>query len=110
LELKRVLKKKIEQLYSMMSLWDPIAQQLPIIISRLQSLKVLHEESVLFNETLNQITTEQNQIAEIQKTNENTFKELEKNFKENSQSIISNIEVLQKRMTELSSRIDKLQK
>jgi len=82
---------------------------LPIIINRLQSLKVLHEESVIFNETLNQITTEQTQVSELLKSNENTFKELDKNFKANTQAILSNIEALDKRFVALAARIDKIQ-
>jgi len=105
---KEGTEKKIEQCYNMMLYWDTIAQQLPIIINRLQSLKVLHEESVMFNETLNQITSEQSQLSELLKSNESTFNELNKNFKENTQSILSNIEALDKRFAALSARIDKI--
>jgi len=106
---KEGTEKKIEECYATILKWDPIAQQLPIIINRLQSLKVLHEESVLFNETLNQITTEQAQVSELLKSNENTFKELDKNFKVNTQAILSNIEALDKRFVALAARIDKIQ-
>jgi len=107
--LKEGTEKKIEECYATILKWDPIAQQLPIIINRLQSLKVLHEESVIFNETLNQITTEQTQVSELLKSNENTFKELDKNFKANTQAILSNIEALDKRFVALAARIDKIQ-
>jgi len=58
---------------------------------------------------LNQITSEQTQVSELLKSNENTFKELDKNFKANTQAILSNIEALDKRFVALAARIDKIQ-
>ncbi len=49
----------------MMSRADVSLQQLPMVISRLQSLRPLHEESLAFSQTIRHMQNQQNEILQL---------------------------------------------
>lgn len=52
-----------------MGKWDLVAQQLPTIVSRLQSLKKLHEEAATVSTTVAQMDEQQTEMKKLLKSN-----------------------------------------
>jgi len=102
--------EKIESLYTLMTKWDNIAVSVPVIVSRLQSLKDIHEDSatamVRLENVEKQIETCQNVLVE----DKATLSKIGQNFGANVKTIQSNIGSLENRLTAISAKIDQLAK
>jgi len=100
--------KKVDELFTLMSKWDVSAQQLPAIVSRMQSLKVLHEESASFHQSAVQLDTQQQEMKKLLKNNSELMSQLEKNFAGNVSVIQNNVTSLEKRFTALAKKLEEL--
>lgn len=96
--------KKISELFEIMTKWDMTSQHLPILVTRLKSLKHLHEEAATFAQNLRNLQETQNQIElqlENQKLVGSEIKELmEKNMKQTQE----NIKSLEQRIEKLAQK------
>jgi len=97
--------QKIASIFEMMNKWDTVALQMPTLVSRLQSLKALHEESSNFSHTVDKIATEQEEIKQLLKNHTDLGNKLEETFRTNLSTIQSNVTVLEKRFADLSKKI-----
>jgi len=98
--------QKINELYDIINRIDVSTQQLPTLISRLQSLKALHEESAFFVRTLKQLENEQQEISKLITVNNTTLVEVSKGLKSNFTAIEHNFSSLEKRIVALSSKLN----
>jgi len=97
--------QKIASIFEMMNKWDTVALQMPTLVSRLQSLKALHEESSNFSHTVDKIATEQEEIKQLLKNHTDLGNKLEETFRTNLSTIQSNVTVLEKRFADLNKKI-----
>jgi len=99
---------QVNELFEMMKKWDTKSQQLESVVGRLNSLRVLHEQSGSFVHTVKQLESEQDEIKNLLKTNNDLTTQLETNFTNNMTAIQSNITALEKRFTSLSKKMEEL--
>jgi len=100
--------KKVDELFTLMTKWDVTSQQLPAIVSRLQSLKVLHEESASFHQNIVQLDSQQQEMKKLLKSNTELMSQLDKNFSANVGIIQNNVTSLEKRFTALAKKLEEL--
>jgi len=100
--------KKVDELFNLMTKWDVTSQQLPAIVSRLQSLKVLHEESASFHQNIAQLDTQQQEMKKLLKSDTELMSQLDKNFSANVGIIQNNVTALEKRFTALAKKLEEL--
>jgi len=100
--------KKIEEMFEIMNRWDISSQQLPGIISRLQTLKVLHDESASFLQNITLLENHQQEMKTNLKSNGELMKHLETNFNSNISTISSNVTSIEKKIASLSKKLEEL--
>ncbi|KAL1240744.1 Replication factor C subunit [Trichinella spiralis] len=84
--------KKIEELYDMMKKWDSTCDSLPLIVDRLQSLQVLHEQAVQFSQYLTYLDGVQQDISKSLSNCSTLLTEVQTVFGKNMEVIKENFE------------------
>jgi len=84
---KQINEKKVSDMFDMMNKWDATNQQLPTIISRLKSLKSLHEEAAAFSHTVHELEAQQEEMKKLLKSDNDLLKQVDENFKKNLETI-----------------------
>jgi dynactin-2 len=100
--------KKINELHSLISGVDAAIEELPIIVNRLTALKTLHEESAVVNQNLQRVDQEQFEITNMLKNHNTTLAQVEENFTKNMTTIQNNFNLIDKRIADLQSKMEKL--
>ncbi|KAI9193190.1 Dynamitin-domain-containing protein [Polychytrium aggregatum] len=100
--------KKILYLHSTMERLEPMSNIIPQLITRLHSLKTLHQEAAVFSESLKMLTQGQDKLEDNSKLMQSAIARLESSIADNQASVENNIEALEKRMSGLIERIEKL--
>eukprot|EP01117_Protostelium_nocturnum_P007067 TRINITY_DN2535_c0_g1_i1.p1 TRINITY_DN2535_c0_g1~~TRINITY_DN2535_c0_g1_i1.p1 ORF type:complete len:423 (-),score=108.94 TRINITY_DN2535_c0_g1_i1:28-1296(-) len=98
--------QKINELFDIVNKWDVTAQQLPSIVQRLQSLRNLHEQSISFVNTVQQVESQQEEMRQLLQSNNELASKLEGNFSSNMNVIQSNISSLEKRFDDLRRKLE----
>jgi dynactin-2 len=93
--------EKIDKLLHKVQRWDSIANQVPLIVSRLQSLKDVHEESLLFGETIRKLTSHQEEIQSLLGSQDVVLSKLEQAFQNNAKIIEANVKSIDQRIQAL---------
>jgi len=107
---KQVNEKKIADMFELMSKWDSTNQQLPAIVSRLKSLKSLHEEAASFSHTVHELEAQQDEMKKLLKSDSELLKQLEENFKKNVNVIQNNVSSLDGRIAVLTKKMEEKSK
>eukprot|EP00029_Vermamoeba_vermiformis_P014253 TRINITY_DN9376_c0_g1_i1.p1 TRINITY_DN9376_c0_g1~~TRINITY_DN9376_c0_g1_i1.p1 ORF type:complete len:424 (+),score=127.07 TRINITY_DN9376_c0_g1_i1:16-1287(+) len=100
--------KKINELHSLISGVDAAIEELPIIVNRLTALKTLHEESAVINQNLQRVDQEQFEITNLLKSHNTTLAQVEENFNKNMTTIQNNFNLIDKRIADLQTKMEKL--
>eukprot|EP01133_Synstelium_polycarpum_P002901 gene2901-3333_t len=98
---------KINEIFELMNRWDTVGQQIPSIINRLYTLRSLHEEGLALSNHVGNLEKDQAGITSLLKTNSSLMNKMDESFKGNMTTIQSNIESLEKRITDISSKMNK---
>ncbi len=88
--------------------WNSVANQVPLIVSRLQSLKTAHDDSILFGDTIRRLTTHQTEISSILSSNDTLLNQLKEAFADNMNTIESNVQHMDQRMQALQDKLAQL--
>jgi len=91
-----------------MERWDLISQQLPNIVSRLQALKSLHNDGASFQQGVQQLEAQQEEIKKLLKFNGELMTKVDANFKGNLNIIQSNFQALETRFSDLTKKLEDL--
>lgn len=59
-----------------MNKWDSTSEQLPMIVSRLQSLKILHEEAAAFSKNIQELESQQDEMKKLLKSDSELLKQV----------------------------------
>jgi len=100
--------EKIEKLFETMNKWDSNAEQIPIIVDRLITLKNVHEQSVNSISTIRQIQEDHQNNSALMKSLTTNFEQLQQTFIDNVKIIEGNTSKLEQRMEELSRKMNSL--
>jgi hypothetical protein len=103
-----VYMEKIASLYSIMHRWDTTAQQLPLVVSRLQSLKDLHEESADAAVRLQHVARTQDKCRLLLQSDRTALRKLQESVAANAKIMHTNVTALESRFTALAAKMDKL--
>jgi len=102
--------EKIDTLYALMSKWDNVAVSVPVIVSRLQSLKDIHEDSATAMVRLENVEKQIDTCQTVLTEDKQTLAKIGQNFGANVKTIQSNITNLENRLNSISTKIDQLAK
>lgn len=94
------LDRKATELFEFCHRWSAVAPVLPTIISRLQSLQVLHQESASYTTRLAQLEQQQEELAKLLETTSSAVQDLGK-------SLQDNVKMMKESMTALEGKITK---
>merc|ERR1712151_570839 len=90
--------KKVNELFELCHSWSSTAASLPAVVSRLQSLQALHQESESFASRLGALDSQQQELAKLLETTNASVGELGKHLKENVSAIMENMKALEQKM------------
>lgn len=97
--------EKIDKLLLKMERWESIARQVPLVVSRLQSLKDVHEQSILFGETIRKLTTNQDIIRQQLISQDKLLEKVDGVFQNNVKIIEENVNSIDQRIRALQEKI-----
>jgi len=90
---------KAVELFEMMSRWETMAANLPIIQQRLIALNELHQQAFQFSSTLSHYEAEQQALKTSLDTNEQLLKQLKTTFQSNLESLKTQLATIDQKLT-----------
>jgi len=105
---KNSYETKVNEIFETMERWDLISQQLPNIVSRLQALKSLHNDGASFQQGVQQLEAQQEEIKKLLKFNGELMTKVDANFKGNLNIIQSNFQAMETRFSDLTKKLEDL--
>ncbi|GAA5850454.1 hypothetical protein JCM8547_001880 [Rhodosporidiobolus lusitaniae] len=100
--------QKIDALFTLLPRLDPLLPLAPRLLTRLQSLGVLHASAASFGENLSGLKDEVDRLGEGEKGLREVLEGLETSVRENEKTVRGNLESLGKRVEEVGRRLDAL--
>lgn len=100
--------QKIDELYKLMSRWDKSSEQLPLVVSRLQSLKDLHEESANAVARVQALEKQNAAIDSLLRNDQAALSQVSKSLATNVGVMAGNVKALETRFDELAKKMGKL--
>eukprot|EP00485_Elphidium_margaritaceum_P020588 CAMPEP_0202726206 /NCGR_PEP_ID=MMETSP1385-20130828/184491_1 /ASSEMBLY_ACC=CAM_ASM_000861 /TAXON_ID=933848 /ORGANISM="Elphidium margaritaceum" /LENGTH=460 /DNA_ID=CAMNT_0049392421 /DNA_START=39 /DNA_END=1422 /DNA_ORIENTATION=+ len=105
IQITKTKEEKINKLFEMMTRWDQAALQLPTIVSRLRSIKNLHEESANIVEKVNRLDTQNKLIQQTLESNKNILASVQQSLQENAQTMQNNMKLIQERLQKITQKL-----
>ncbi len=96
---------RVDKLYEKVLKWQSMANHVPHVVTRLESLKTVHDDSVYLSETLKNTKQQQVDLQELLNVQETLLKQVEQGYIENMANVESNISTLDQRMNELLEKL-----
>lgn len=96
----------MSELYDLLSKWDSFVDVVPDLISRLQSLKSLHEQASHFGQSLIQLDSSQSSLSSQMQGQAKLLAELEASFTANVSAIEANCERVESRVNVLLEKFE----
>lgn len=93
------LDKKANELFEFCHRWNAVAPSLPAIISRLQSLQALHQESHSFTSRLAALEHQQDELTKLLETTASAVQDLGKGMQENMAIVRDSMRELEGKIT-----------
>eukprot|EP01114_Cavostelium_apophysatum_P020193 TRINITY_DN6701_c0_g1_i1.p1 TRINITY_DN6701_c0_g1~~TRINITY_DN6701_c0_g1_i1.p1 ORF type:complete len:446 (+),score=109.32 TRINITY_DN6701_c0_g1_i1:92-1339(+) len=100
--------KKLNEIMEIMNRWDITSQNLPALITRLQSLKTLHDEAAGLLQGVTLLDSHQQEMRKLLKSNADAVKQMDTNFSSNVKVIQSNVTTLENKIAALSKKLEEL--
>merc|ERR1712115_444819 len=105
LQITKTKEEKIKKMFDMMTRWDQAALQLPTIVSRLRSVKNLHEESANVVQKVNRLETQNKLIQKSLESNKNMLQNVEKSLSKNAETMQKNMQLIQERLNKIQQSL-----
>lgn len=97
---------KVTELYDLLNKWDSFVDVVPDLITRLQSLKALHEQASQFGQSLLELDSSQSTLNSQMRGQAKLLSELEASFKSNVATIEANCERVEARINALLEKFE----
>lgn len=97
------LKQKVEDMYKIMKKTESMSDVLPLVINRMTSLSTIHEQAANFSKAVKQFEELQKQNIQLTDINKCLLSKVQESF-------ASNLDVIKNNITQLSERVEKLNK
>lgn len=101
---QQVVEKRLSEMYESCHLWTPTASALPAIVSRLQSLQTLHQQSAAFTTRLSALEHQQDELAKLLEVTNAAVHELGKGLQENMVVMTENLRNLEDKLSRLPQK------
>merc|ERR1712129_301094 len=108
LQITKTKEEKIKKMFDMMTRWDQAALQLPTIVSRLRSVKNLHEESANVVQKVNRLETQNKLIQKSLESNKNMLQNVQSSLSQNAATMTKNMESITERLNKLQATMKRL--
>merc|ERR1712176_440615 len=105
LQITKTKEEKIKKMFDMMTRWDQAALQLPTIVSRLRSVKNLHEESANVVQKVNRLETQNKLIQKSLESNKNMLQNVQSSLSQNAATMTKNMESTTERSNKLQAKM-----
>eukprot|EP00415_Alexandrium_ostenfeldii_P001363 UN1363 len=92
------LDRKVGELYDFCHRWSATAASLPSIVSRLQSLQALHQQSATFASRLTALEQQQDDLVKLLEATNKAVQDLGVGLKENMTIVKDNMRSLEEKM------------
>jgi len=102
---KDVEAQRVDKLFQTVQQWAPIADTIPTLINRMQTLKKLHEESCLFSQRLFGLENMQDGLKKMLAADEKALDSVQKSIAENMETIKANVTAVDQRIEEISKKV-----
>eukprot|EP00933_Yihiella_yeosuensis_P027356 TRINITY_DN2123_c0_g1_i1.p1 TRINITY_DN2123_c0_g1~~TRINITY_DN2123_c0_g1_i1.p1 ORF type:complete len:470 (+),score=94.50 TRINITY_DN2123_c0_g1_i1:1292-2701(+) len=93
------LDRKVSELYDFCHKWNATAASLPAIVTRLQSLQALHQQSASFASRLAALELQQDELNKLLQTTSASVKELGAGLHENMSIVRENMRTLEEKIS-----------
>ncbi|XP_027048370.1 dynactin subunit 2-like [Pocillopora damicornis] len=97
---------KVTELYDLLNKWDSFVDVVPDLITRLQSLKALHEQASQFGQSLLELDSSQSALNSQMRGQAKLLSELEASFNSNVATIEANCERVEARINTLLEKFE----
>ncbi|PFX30491.1 Dynactin subunit 2 [Stylophora pistillata] len=97
---------QVTELYDLLNKWDSFVDVVPDLITRLQSLKALHEQASQFGQSLLELDSSQSTLNSQMRGQAKLLSELEASFKSNVATIEANCERVEARINALLEKFE----
>jgi len=104
-QITKAKEEKINRMFDVMERWDQASLQLPTIISRLHSLKILHEESADGIQKLHNLESQQKLIQQTLENNKQLLTKVSQSLSENAKLMSSNIQSFDTRISQIQEKM-----
>ncbi|GAB5365866.1 hypothetical protein AAMO2058_001095300 [Amorphochlora amoebiformis] len=92
---------KVNHVYSMLTRYQESANQLPIVIERMKSLRSLHEHTATAMGRLNRLEKMQATMDAVLKQNKTMLKKMEDSFTANMKTMMNNVKILEEKFSKI---------
>jgi len=100
--------KKITELHELVSKFDSSVDIIPDLVERLKALRGLNEQASSFSQSLEHLTTSQNEVRDQLRVQKDMLQKFESSFDGNMKSIQANCTSLEGRISELMKKVGNL--
>jgi len=90
--------QKVNELYEFCHRWTATSASLPLIVSRLQTLQSLHQQSASFASRLASLETQQDELIKLLETTHVAVQELGRSLHENMTIVKENMRTMEEKM------------
>jgi len=90
--------QKVNELYEFCHRWTATSASLPLIVSRLQTLQSLHQQSASFASRLATLETQQDELTKLLETTHVAVQELGRSLHENMTIVKENMRTMEEKM------------
>lgn len=100
-----ILRERVDKLFSKVQQWAPVADTIPTLIGRMQTLKALHEESALFSQRLFSLETMQEGLQKMLQADEKALTNVQKSISENMETVLANVTAVDERIAAITKKV-----
>ena len=98
-------RERLDKLFATVQQWAPVAETIPTLISRMQTLKALHEESALFSQRLFGLESMQEALHKMLQADEKALGNVQKSVAENIETVLANVAAVDQRIAEITKAV-----
>jgi dynactin-2 len=99
---------RVDKLYEKVQRWESIANQVPHVVSRLQSLKTVHDDATYFMEYMKNMKQQYGDLTSLLGSQQDLLQQVEKGYVDNMFIIEENISSLDRRMISLIEKLKQI--
>jgi hypothetical protein len=98
-------RERVDELFNTAQQWGPVAETIPTLISRMQTLKALHEESALFSQRLYALENMQDGLKKVLASAEKALTNVQLSLRDNLAAVQDNVAAVDQRIAAVKDKV-----